>query len=97
MLHILRLVFVLIEPFLCFRYESKILPVAFVYEIFDAAKRVRMGLNGSSGSNSFFSMVAGGGSNACLHEDGGDAAIFEENDKVIIDSLIDFSNHNPHT
>jgi Xaa-Pro aminopeptidase len=56
-----------------------------------------MGLNGSSGSNSFFSMVAGGGSNACLHEDGGDAAIFEENDKVIIDSLIDFSNHNPHT
>lgn len=60
------------------RFESTVLPVAFLFEIFDAAKRARAG----DGRGFLSSVFSGGGCGACVHEDGGTAAVFEENEKV---------------
>ena len=67
-----------------FRYESKVYPVAFLYDIFELSKKGRASIaDGNNVSNDGFMSAIMGGNDTCMHEDGGEIAVFEENKQVI--------------
>jgi hypothetical protein len=66
-------------------------PVAFLTEIFDISKTSNQKYNNCSSAmpGMYFCSSSASTSGACIHEDGGDLAVFEENSEVRFSHDID--------
>eukprot|EP00602_Paraphysomonas_sp_CaronLab_P008051 CAMPEP_0185036204 /NCGR_PEP_ID=MMETSP1103-20130426/28813_1 /TAXON_ID=36769 /ORGANISM="Paraphysomonas bandaiensis, Strain Caron Lab Isolate" /LENGTH=913 /DNA_ID=CAMNT_0027573657 /DNA_START=100 /DNA_END=2838 /DNA_ORIENTATION=- len=65
------------------RNELVVKPIAFIVEFFDMSKRAQKKYNFGQNSMDFSTLIALSSNNQCLHEDGGEMAIFERNTKGV--------------